>query len=155
VISADDMVDTALVGLDLGEVIAIPSLADKAEQDSHQRRCLLFGGSQAASHSECGGRWTGIRIRYDLLRFALLHSHHRTLSHTIGGLSKPDDTPECSAPGAPSPRRGCWRPVLYSRGPAAPQARWDNHGTDGPGSSLDRGSPNAEHKPNGDSLNVL
>jgi hypothetical protein len=37
--------------------------------------------SKATSHSECG-RCSGIRIRHDLLRFGLLHSHRRSLSDT-------------------------------------------------------------------------
>src|SRR6266850_3350496 len=45
--------------------------------DRHQRRCVLLGCSQATSHSECGLS-TGIRIRHDLLRFGLLHSHRRS-----------------------------------------------------------------------------
>jgi len=34
VMSAEDMVDAALSGLDQGEVVTIPSLPDKAEWDS-------------------------------------------------------------------------------------------------------------------------
>ena len=34
--SADDMVDAALAGLDQGEVITIPSLADKADWDRYE-----------------------------------------------------------------------------------------------------------------------
>ena len=71
--------------------------------DRHQRRCVLLGCSQATSHSE-GGLSTGIRIRHDLLRFGLLHSHRRSssdtnLSHGGGQL------PKCSARGDPSLRR--------------------------------------------------
>jgi short-subunit dehydrogenase len=36
VMSADDMVDAALAGLDLGETVTIPSLPDKAEWDRHE-----------------------------------------------------------------------------------------------------------------------
>jgi len=36
VMSADDMVDAALAGLDLGETVTIPSLADKSEWDRHE-----------------------------------------------------------------------------------------------------------------------
>ena len=36
VMSADDLVDSALTGLDLGETVTIPSLPDKAEWDRHE-----------------------------------------------------------------------------------------------------------------------
>jgi short-subunit dehydrogenase len=36
VMSAEDMVDASLVGLDLGEVVTIPALADKAEWDRYE-----------------------------------------------------------------------------------------------------------------------
>jgi short-subunit dehydrogenase len=36
VMSADDLVDAALAGLDLGETVTIPSLPDKAEWDRHE-----------------------------------------------------------------------------------------------------------------------
>jgi short-subunit dehydrogenase len=36
VMSADDMVDAALAGLDLGETVTIPALANKAEWDRYE-----------------------------------------------------------------------------------------------------------------------
>lgn len=42
VMSADDMVDAALAGLDLGEVVTIPSLADKSEWDRHENARLAM-----------------------------------------------------------------------------------------------------------------
>jgi short-subunit dehydrogenase len=50
VMSAHDMVDAALAGLDQGEVITIPSLADKAEWDSYEaaRRAMSSKLSSAA-----------------------------------------------------------------------------------------------------------
>jgi uncharacterized protein len=49
--SAEDMVDAALAGLDQGEIVTIPSLADKAEWDGFEapRRALeqRFGASHA------------------------------------------------------------------------------------------------------------
>jgi short-subunit dehydrogenase len=50
VMSADDMVDAALAGLDQGEVVTIPSLADKAEWDSYEgaRRAMSGKLSSAA-----------------------------------------------------------------------------------------------------------
>ena len=42
VMSADDMVDAALAGLDLGETVTIPSLADKAEWDRHEAARLAM-----------------------------------------------------------------------------------------------------------------
>jgi hypothetical protein len=86
--------------------------------DRHQRRRVLFGCSQATSHSECGLS-TGIRIRHDLLRFGLLHSHRRSSSdanwpHGGGQL------PKCSARGDPSLRRVSPAAGPSPRGPAAP-----------------------------------
>ena len=86
--------------------------------DRHQRRRVLFGCSQATSHRECG-RSTGIRIRHDLLRFGLLHSHRRSSSDTNlphGG----GQLPKCLARGDPPFAVFRPRPVLPSRGPAAP-----------------------------------
>ncbi len=42
VMSADDLVDAALAGLDLGEVVTIPSLADKSEWDRHESARLAM-----------------------------------------------------------------------------------------------------------------
>jgi len=42
VMSADDMVDAALAGLDLGETVTIPSLADKAAWDRHEAARLAM-----------------------------------------------------------------------------------------------------------------
>jgi uncharacterized protein len=42
VMSADDMVDAALAGLDLGETVTIPSLADKSEWDRHEAARLAM-----------------------------------------------------------------------------------------------------------------
>jgi short-subunit dehydrogenase len=42
VMSADDMVDAALAGLDLGETVTIPSLADKSEWDRHETAGLAM-----------------------------------------------------------------------------------------------------------------
>ncbi|MBR0904035.1 SDR family oxidoreductase [Bradyrhizobium liaoningense] len=42
VMSADDMVDAALAGLDLGETVTIPSLADKSEWDRHETARLAM-----------------------------------------------------------------------------------------------------------------
>jgi uncharacterized protein len=42
VMSADDMVDAALAGLDLGETVTIPSLADKATWDRHEAARLAM-----------------------------------------------------------------------------------------------------------------
>jgi hypothetical protein len=79
--------------------------------DRHQRRRVLLGCSQATSHSECG-RSIGMRIRHDLLRFGLLHSHRRSSSDTNlphGG----GQLPKCSARGdPPSP--------LFARGRSFP-----------------------------------
>jgi hypothetical protein len=91
--------------------------------DRHQRRRVLFGCSQVTSHRECGLS-TGIRIRHDLLRFGLLHSHRRSSSDTNlphGG----GQLPKCSARGDPSLRRGSPAAGPSPRGPAAPpQGRW-------------------------------
>jgi hypothetical protein len=91
--------------------------------DRHQRRRLLLGCSQATSHSE-GGRSSGIRIRHDLLRFGLLHSHRRSSSDTNlphGG----GQLPKCSARGDLTLRRGPPAAGPSPRGPAAPpQGRW-------------------------------
>jgi len=42
VMSADDLVDAALAGLDLGETVTIPSLPDKAEWDRHETARLAM-----------------------------------------------------------------------------------------------------------------
>ncbi|MHB0789271.1 SDR family NAD(P)-dependent oxidoreductase [Bradyrhizobium sp. 5.13L] len=42
VMSADDMVDAALAGLDLGEVVTIPALADKSVWDRHESARLAM-----------------------------------------------------------------------------------------------------------------
>jgi short-subunit dehydrogenase len=42
VMSADDLVDAALAGLDLGETVTIPSLPDKAEWDRHEAARLAM-----------------------------------------------------------------------------------------------------------------
>ena len=86
--------------------------------DRHQRRRFLFGCSQATSHRECGLS-TGIRIRHNLLRFGLLHSHQRSSSDTNlphGG----GQLPKCSARGDPSLRRVSPAAGPSPRGPAAP-----------------------------------
>jgi uncharacterized protein len=44
VMSADDLVDAALAGLDLGETVTIPSLPDKAEWDRHEAARLAMSG---------------------------------------------------------------------------------------------------------------
>ena len=45
VMSAEDMVDAALAGLDQGETVTIPSLCDKAEWDAFEtaRRAMSLG----------------------------------------------------------------------------------------------------------------
>src|SRR5262245_65741998 len=49
VMSADDMVDAALAGLDQGEVVTIPSLADKADWDRYEAaRRAMFGKLSSA-----------------------------------------------------------------------------------------------------------
>jgi hypothetical protein len=97
--------------------------------DRHQRRRVLFGCSQVTSHRECGLS-TGIRIRHDLLRFGLLHSHRRSSSDTNlphGG----GQLPKCSARGDPPFAVVRPRPVPPSRGPAAlPQGGWATAGSD-------------------------
>jgi hypothetical protein len=91
--------------------------------DRHQRRRRLFGCSQATSHRECGLS-TGIRIRHDLLRFGLLHSHQRSWSDTNlphGG----GQLPKCSARGDPPFAVVRPRPVLPPGDrPPPPQGRW-------------------------------
>ncbi|KRP99007.1 SDR family oxidoreductase [Bradyrhizobium sp. IC3069] len=42
VMSADDLVDAALAGLDLGEIVTIPALADKSEWDRHESARLAM-----------------------------------------------------------------------------------------------------------------
>ena len=49
VMSADDMVDAALAGLDLGETVTIPSLADKAEWDRHETARLAMSGKLSSA----------------------------------------------------------------------------------------------------------
>ncbi|MDN5001270.1 SDR family NAD(P)-dependent oxidoreductase [Bradyrhizobium sp. GCM10027634] len=49
VMSADDMVDAALAGLDLGETVTIPSLADKTEWDRHERARLAMSGKLSSA----------------------------------------------------------------------------------------------------------
>jgi short-subunit dehydrogenase len=44
VMSADDMVDAALAGLDLGETVTIPSLANEAEWDRHEAARRAMSG---------------------------------------------------------------------------------------------------------------
>jgi len=49
VMSADDMVDAALAGLDQGEIVTIPSLADKADWDRYETaRRAMFGRLSSA-----------------------------------------------------------------------------------------------------------
>ena len=49
VMSADDMVEAALAGLDHGEVVTIPSLADKADWDRYEAaRRAMFGKLSSA-----------------------------------------------------------------------------------------------------------
>ena len=45
VISADALVDAALAGLDPGETVTIPSLADKAEWDRYEAACRAMSGN--------------------------------------------------------------------------------------------------------------
>jgi uncharacterized protein len=47
--SAGDMVDAALAGLDLGETVTIPSLADKAEWDRHETTRLAMSGKLSSA----------------------------------------------------------------------------------------------------------
>ena len=49
VMSADDMVDAALAGLDLGETVTIPSLADKAEWDRHETARLAMSSKLSSA----------------------------------------------------------------------------------------------------------
>ena len=49
VMSADDMVDAALTGLDQGEIITIPSLADKSELDSYEAARRAMSGKLSSS----------------------------------------------------------------------------------------------------------
>jgi short-subunit dehydrogenase len=44
VMSADDMVDAALAGLDLGEIVTIPSLANQAEWDRYEAARRAMSG---------------------------------------------------------------------------------------------------------------
>lgn len=48
VMSADDMVDAALAGLDQGEFVTIPSLADKAEWDGYDAARRVSGKLSSA-----------------------------------------------------------------------------------------------------------
>jgi len=49
VMSADDMVDAALAGLDQGEVVTIPALADKAEWDSYEAARRAMSGKLSSA----------------------------------------------------------------------------------------------------------
>ncbi|HEY3030551.1 MAG TPA: SDR family oxidoreductase [Bradyrhizobium sp.] len=49
VMSADDMVDAALAGLDLGETVTIPSLVDKREWDRHETARLAMSGKLSSA----------------------------------------------------------------------------------------------------------
>jgi short-subunit dehydrogenase len=49
VMSADDMVDAALAGLDQGEVITIPSLADKADWDRYEAARRAMSGKLSSA----------------------------------------------------------------------------------------------------------
>lgn len=49
VMSADDMVDAALAGLDLGEVVTIPALADKSAWDRHESTRLAMTNSLSSA----------------------------------------------------------------------------------------------------------
>ncbi len=49
VMSADDMVDAALAGLDLGETETIPALADKAEWDRHETARLAMASKLSSA----------------------------------------------------------------------------------------------------------
>jgi uncharacterized protein len=49
VMSAEDMVDAALAGLDQGEVVTIPSLQDKAEWDSYEAARRAMSGKISSS----------------------------------------------------------------------------------------------------------
>ncbi len=49
VMSADDMVDAALAGLDQGEVVTIPSLADRAEWDGYEAARRAISGKLSSA----------------------------------------------------------------------------------------------------------
>jgi hypothetical protein len=49
VMSAEDMVDAALAGLDQGEVVTIPSLPDKAEWDGYEAARRAMSGKISSS----------------------------------------------------------------------------------------------------------
>ena len=49
VMSADDMVDAALAGLDQGEVVTIPSLPDKAEWDGYEAALRAMSGKPSSA----------------------------------------------------------------------------------------------------------
>jgi len=49
VMSADDMVDAALTGLDQGEVVTIPALADKAEWDGYEAARRAMSGKLSSA----------------------------------------------------------------------------------------------------------
>ena len=49
VMSADDLVDAALAGLDLGETVTIPSLANKAEWDRHEAARRAMSGKLSSA----------------------------------------------------------------------------------------------------------
>jgi len=49
VMSADDMVDAALAGLDQGEVVTIPALADKAEWDGYEAARRAMSGKLSSA----------------------------------------------------------------------------------------------------------
>jgi short-subunit dehydrogenase len=51
VMSADDMVDAALAGLDQGEVVTIPSLADKADWDLYEAARRAMSGKLSSAVS--------------------------------------------------------------------------------------------------------
>jgi short-subunit dehydrogenase len=49
VMSADDMVDAALAGLDLGETVTIPSLVNKSEWDRYEAARLAMSGNLSSA----------------------------------------------------------------------------------------------------------
>ncbi|WFU82446.1 SDR family oxidoreductase [Bradyrhizobium sp. CIAT3101] len=49
VMTADDMVDAALTGLDQGEVVTIPSLADKADWDRYEGARIAMSGKLSSA----------------------------------------------------------------------------------------------------------
>src|SRR5215471_11929735 len=49
--TADDMVDAALAGLDQGEVVTIPSLADKADWDLYEAARHAMSGKLSSAVS--------------------------------------------------------------------------------------------------------